>query len=402
MSLLHGVRVIEMGLWVAGPSCGGILADWGADVIKLETPKGDPMRNLYGALSGSDESRCPPFDLYNRGKRSVALDVNHPDGAALARRLISTADVFLTNMRPQYLHKVGMHHEQLLAANPKLVYGSLTGYGLKGPDKDAPGYDLAAFSARGGVSHRATPPGGVPPTLPGGIGDNVTAITLVGGILGALFARERTGRGQLVSTSLLRTGIFCVSMEMSAKIGIGRVAPSPSRTQPQNPLMNSYQTADEKWLWLIGAEASRHWEPIARALGAAHLIDDPRFKTSRDRYKNATELVAIFDEIFARHTREEWTKILNEHEIWWAPVNSFDDLMTDEQVAAIGAFLPMPVAGEVGAEQMSVATPVDFSGSPVAPPSAPPALGAHTQAVLDELELAPDELQALRDAGVIT
>ncbi len=402
MSLLDSVRVVEMGLWVAGPSAGGILADWGADVIKLETPKGDPMRNLYGALSGSDESRCPPFDLYNRGKRSVSLEVNHPDGAALARRLISTADIFLSNMRPQYLHKVGMHHEQLLAANPKLVYGSLTGYGLEGPDKDAPGYDLAAFSARGGVSHRATPPGGVPPTLPGGIGDNITAITLVAGILGALFARERTGLGQLVSTSLLRTGIFCVSMELSARVGLGRVAPSPSRTQPQNPLMNSYRTVDDKWLWLIGAEANRHWEPIAQALRSPQLIEDERFRTSRDRYKNSTELVAIFDEIFAQHTREQWTEILNEHEIWWAPVNSFEDLLDDKQVETIGAFLSMPSSGGEGDQQMSIATPVDFSGSPVASPAAPPVIGADTQDVLDELNLTAEEIEVLRTTGVIT
>ncbi|MGR9091486.1 MAG: CoA transferase, partial [Gammaproteobacteria bacterium] len=204
MSLLKGVRVVEMGLWVAGPSAGGMLADWGAEVVKLELPKGDPMRNLYGLLSGSTESRCPPFEMYNRGKRSVALDINHPESGALVQQLVSSADIFLTNMRPQYLRRVGLHHEQLLGLNPKLVYGLLTGYGLDGPDKDAPGYDLAAFSARGGVSDRATVPGGAPPTLPGGIGDNVTAITLVAGLLGALWSRERTGLGQLVSTSLLR------------------------------------------------------------------------------------------------------------------------------------------------------------------------------------------------------
>ncbi len=146
MSLLKGVRVVEMGLWVAGPSAGGMLADWGAEVIKLELPKGDPMRNLYGHLSGSTESRCPPFEMYNRGKRSVALDINHPDSGALVQQLVSSADIFLTNMRPQYLRRVSLHHENLLALNPKLVYGLLTGYGLDGPDKDAPGYDLAAFS----------------------------------------------------------------------------------------------------------------------------------------------------------------------------------------------------------------------------------------------------------------
>src|SRR4051794_36951314 len=145
MSILEGIRVVEMGLWVAGPSAGGILADWGAEVVKLEMLSGDPMRTLYSALSGSTESRCPPFDLHNRGKRSVALNVNDADGRALAERLAATADVFLTNMRPQFLRRAGLDHERLLAAHPKLVYGILTGYGLEGPDKDAPGFDMAAF-----------------------------------------------------------------------------------------------------------------------------------------------------------------------------------------------------------------------------------------------------------------
>ena len=149
MSLLKGLRVVEMGLWIAGPAAGGMLADWGAEVVKIEMLSGDPMRNLYGAMSGSKESRCPPFDNYNRGKRSIAIDVNLPEGAALARRLALTADVFLTNMRPQFLDRVGLGHETLLAADGRLVYGVLSGYGLEGPDKDLPGYDLAAFSARG-------------------------------------------------------------------------------------------------------------------------------------------------------------------------------------------------------------------------------------------------------------
>ncbi|MGR8948819.1 MAG: CaiB/BaiF CoA transferase family protein [Gammaproteobacteria bacterium] len=400
MSLLSGVRVVEMGLWVAGPSAGGMLADWGAEVIKVETPRGDPMRSLYRALSGSEETRCPPFDLYNRGKRSVTVDVNQPEGAAVAQKLISSADIFLTNMRPQYLHRVGLHHEQLLAANPKLVYGSLTGYGLEGPDKDAPGYDLAAFSARGGVSHRATPPGGVPPTLPGGIGDNVTAITLVAGLLGALFSRERTGLGQLVSTSLLRTGIFCVSMEMSARLAINRVAPSPLRTEPQNPLMNSYQTGDGKWLWLIGAEADRHWQPIAKALELDDLIDDHRFRTGRERYKNNGELVKIFDEVFKRRTRDEWATIFKTHDVWWAPVNSFEDLIEDKQIQAMHAFLPMPTIGGTDM-QMSVATPVDFGRSPIGEFAPPPEIGADTQAVLSELNLTPEEIDSLRKAGVV-
>ena len=401
MSLLSGIRVVEMGLWVAGPSAGGILADWGAEVVKLEMPTGDPMRTLYSALSGSKESRCPPFDVHNRGKRSVAIDVNHADGRALALRIVATADVFLTNMRPQFLRRAGLDHEALLAANPKLVYGILTGYGLVGPDKDAPGFDMAAFSARSGVSHRATSPGGVPPTLPGGMGDNVTAIALVAGILGALLSRERTGRGQLVSTSLLRTGMFCESMELSAFLALGKVMSPPSRTRPQNPLMNSYRAGDDKWLWLIGAEAERHWGPILKALGAEELLVDERFKTSRDRRRNAEALVASFDAIFARRTRDEWAAVFAEHDIWWAPVNSFEDVVSDPQAQACGAFLDMPSMAGDGTTQKTLATPLDFGATPLQPPRAPPQLGSDTDAVLRELGVADDELARLREAKVV-
>ena len=402
MGVLNGIRVVEMGLWVAGPSAGGILADWGAEVIKLETPRGDPMRQLYQALSGSEETRCPPFDLHNRGKRSVVVDVNQPEGSALARRIIASADVFLTNLRPHYLKRVGLHHEQLLAADPRLVYGSLTGYGLDGPDQDAPGYDLAAFTARSGVSWRATPPGGVPPTLPGGMGDNVTAITLVAGLLGALLARQRTGLGQLVATSLLRTGIFCVSMELSARLAIDRVAPSPDRRYAQNPLMNSYRAADGKWLWLIGAEASRHWEPMMTALEATHLLADERFQSSRSRNKNAAALIEILDGIFARRSRDEWAAVFREHGVWWAPVNSFEDLVEDTQVQSIGAFRTMATMDGDSAEQRTLAAPIDFGSDPGGAFPAPPRLGADTRAVLEALGLDAAEIAAMQDAGVIS
>jgi crotonobetainyl-CoA:carnitine CoA-transferase CaiB-like acyl-CoA transferase len=401
MSVLQGIRVVEMGLWVAGPSAAGILADWGADVLKLEMPTGDPMRTLYSALSGSKESRCPPFDLHNRGKRSVAIDVNHAEGRALAEKIIASADVFITNMRPQFLRRAGLDHERLLAAHPRLVYGILTGYGLAGPDKDAPGFDMAAFSARSGISHRATPPAGVPPTLPGGMGDNITGMALVAGVLGALLNRERTGRGQLVSTSLLRTGLFCESMELSAFVALGKVMSPPSRTCPQNPLMNSYRTADDKWLWLIGAEAERHWEPIVKALDATALMADERFKTSRDRRRNGEVLVAVFDDIFARRTRAEWAAIFAQHDVWWAPVNSFEDVVNDAQAQACGAFVKMPSIAGDGTSQTSLATPVDFGAQPAAMPSAPPKLGSDTDTVLRELGLSDADVARLRDAKVI-
>lgn len=360
------------------------------------------MRNLYGAMSGSKESRCPPFELHNRGKSSVALDINRPEGQAIAQRIVGTADVFLSNMRPQFLRRVGLGHEQLMEANPRLVYAILTGYGLEGPDKDAPGYDLAAFSARSGVTDRATPPGANPTFLPGAMGDNVAAIALVAGIMGALWYRERKGRGQLVSTSLLRTGIFCIGMDMSTRLGLGRIAPPPVRTRPQNPLMNSYRAGDGKWLWMIGAEPDRHWKPILGALNALHLLEDKRFLTPTERRRNSEALVALFDDIFAQLPRDQWAERFARDGIWWAPVNSPEDLLTDAQVQAVRAFIPVPSITGDGSTVTSVASPVDFSAEPVAPDKGAPAIGNATQRLLQDLGIVESEIARLRQQGVIT
>lgn len=400
---LSGVRVIEMGLWVAGPAAGGILADWGAEVIKIETLGGDPMRKLFAALSGSKESRCPPFDLYNRGKRSLALDVNTPQGRAVLEDLLATADVFLSNMRPQFLERVGLDAASVQARHPRMVYASLTAYGLQGPDRDAPGYDMAAFSGRSGLAERATPEGGQPPILPGGLGDNVSALSLVSGICAALFHRERSGQGQVVSTSLLRTGIYSIGMDVSSRIGLGRAASPPPRTKPQNPLMNLYRAGDGKWFWLVGAESERHWPIITTALGVPELRDDERFKTPRDRRRHATELVACLDAALALRSRDEWAEIFRAQDVWWAPVQSIDEVIADPQAIAAGAFVQVPeAAGQAAPAQANgVATPVDFSATPAAPAGAPPAVGADAQELLRSLGYDEAWLQALREAKVL-
>ena len=403
MKLLEGIRVVEMGLWVAGPAAGGILADWGAEVIKLEMPQGDPMRKLFGALSGSKEDRCPPFDLYNRGKKSLALDVNQPEGMAIAQRLVATADVFITNMRPQFLQRVGLDPAALLARHPRLVYASLTAYGLEGPDRDAPGFDMAAFSGRSGLADRATPPADTPPILPGGLGDNVTALTLVGGIMAALFHRERSGQGQLVSTSLLRTGIYSIGMDVATRVGLGRIAPVLPRSKPQNPLMNLYRAGDGKWFWLVGAESERHWPGIVQALGDPALATDERFATPRERRRNAEALVAAIDALVATRSRDEWAETFRRDDVWWAPVNSVDDLLHDPQVLACGAFVNVPVAeGQAAPASFNgVATPVDFSRTPAGPAGPPPRVGAHADALLESLGLSRDDVASLRSTGVL-
>lgn len=396
MDVLAGVRVVEMGLWAAGPAAGGVLADWGADVVKIEPLTGDPMRGLFGALLASDERRCPPFDLLNRGKRSVALDVNTPEGRDLTERVIGDADVFLTNMRPAFLRRVGLDHERLLASHDRLVYAVLTGYGLDGPERDAPGYDLAAFGARGGVANRSTPRGEPPVTLAGGMGDVVTGMTMVSAILAALLHRERTGRGQLVSTSLLRSGAYCIGMELSTRAVVGRVVSPSARTAPNNPLFNSYQASDGKWFWLVGAEAQRHWPDVLAACADPRL-DDERFGTARDRRKHAKALIVILDEVFARRTREEWAGVFAEHDVWWAPVNSADDLLTDPQAAAAGVWLD---PAEENGDAPRVASPVDF-GADRLTPDRTPGIGDHTDEILRGLDVSEAELDRLRDAGVI-
>ena len=403
MKLLEGIRVVDMGLWVAGPAAAGILADWGAEVIKIEMPQGDPMRKLFGALSGSKEERCPPFDLYNRGKKSVALDVNQAEGMALAQRIVASADVFVTNMRPPFLARVGLDHESLLARHSRLIYASLTAYGLTGPDRDAPGFDMAAFSGRSGMAQRASTSDGAPPILPGGLGDNVTAMALAGGIAAALFHRERTGQGQLVSTSLLRTGIYSIGMDVSTRVGLGRIGAPPPRTRPQNPLMNLYRAGCGKWLWLVGAESERHWPGIAGALGAPALTEDPRFATPRDRRRNAEALVAEFDRLLSVRSRAEWADIFRREDVWWAPVNSVDDLVADPQAIACGAFVRVPVPdGEAApAQPNGVATPVDFALAPSTPAGPPPRVGAHSDEVLEALGIDASQRQHLRAAGIL-
>lgn len=343
----------------------------------------------------------PTLRSLQQGKRSIAIDMATAEGQQLAQDLIGSADVFLSNMRPQYLSRVGLGSDQLTARYPRLVYASLTGYGLKGPDADAPGFDVAAFAARGGVANRATPEGDAPPILPGGMGDNVTALSLVGGILAALLRRERTGKGQLVSTSLLRSGIYAIGMDVSIRVGLGRIAPAPSRRKPQNPLMNPYRTSDGRWFWMIGAEAERHWPGVVAALDDDLLRAEDLFGSARLRRRNAEELVGRLDQILARRTREEWAERFKLHDVWWAPVNSADDLLDDPQVLAAGAFVDVPLADGDGSET-GVATPVDFASEPAGPAAGVPSVGQHTDALLGEIGLGAERINALRSTGVVS
>jgi crotonobetainyl-CoA:carnitine CoA-transferase CaiB-like acyl-CoA transferase len=396
---LEGIRVVELGLWVAGPSAGAVLADWGAEVVKLEPPEGDPFRGLYITAAGAELPANPPFELDNRGKRSVALNLATAEGKRIAQALIERADVFLTNMRLPALARLGLDWPALSALNPRLVYGLVTGYGERGPDAERPSYDIGAFWSRSGIAAALTPPGGEPPFQRGAMGDHTAGMTLAGGISAALLARERSGRGQLVSTSLLRVGLYVLGWDTNAALRLGIEATPMTRAWTPNPVISAYRAKDDRWFWLLGLQGQRHWPDLLRAIERPEWLDDERFATMRARREHVTELIPLLDEVFASRTLAEWGEAFDRAGMWWAPVQSTTEVIADPQAEAAGAWVDVPVA-EGGTARM-VATPVDFSDTRWAPAGASPECGQHTEEVLLELGYDWERIGTLKEAGVI-
>ncbi len=383
--MLDGVRVVELGVWVAGPAAGGVLADWGADVIKVESPHGDPMRRMLQVTGGGRaDIASPPFDLDNRGKRSIVLDLRTEDGRARMQQLLASADIFVTNLRPEAVEELGLSPEAVRAEHPRLIYASVTGYGREGPDAGRAGYDVGGFWARSGLASTMVPPDAPQPNFRGGVGDHVTALTALAGILGALYERERTGEGRLVEVSLLRTGTYCFGWDLNMELRWRKLGPTMSRTEQGNPMINVYQAADGAWFWLLGVEADRLWPKLLRAIERPEWADDERWNTARARRHNAVALIAELDALFATRTRAEWTAAFDRHDVWWAPVNTPAEVVADPQAAAAGAFVDVP-AGTWVDEHRAVASPVSFDGETLSPGPVP-ALGEHTDELLAELD----------------
>jgi crotonobetainyl-CoA:carnitine CoA-transferase CaiB-like acyl-CoA transferase len=394
---LAGVRVVELGVWVAGPAAGGLLADWGADVIKIEPPTGDPARS-FGAMLGGDLPFNPPFEMDNRSKRSIVLDIAAPEGREVAHALLERADVFVTNIRMDALERLGLDPERLRAAHPRLVYGIITGYGTTGPERDRAAYDIGAFWARSGLVGLLTRPGADPPFQRGGMGDHGAGMALASGINAALFARERSGEGQLVSTSLLRHGMYTISFDLNVALRFGVPIGTPTRQTMANPVINSYRDRDGRWFWLIGLEGARHWPDLCRAMDRPDWIDDERFADAAARRDNIGELIAAMDEIFATRTREKWGEAFDREDVWWAPVQTTDEVLADPQVQAGGGFVEVPDGD--GTVTM-INQPLDFGGTPGAPRAMPPEIGEHTDDVLRELGHNDETIRRLHDEGVV-
>lgn len=400
--MLEGIRVIEMATYIAAPGAGGILADWGAEVIKVEPLSGCPMRNFFKSVGVDHLKGNPVFDLDNRGKRSVALNTATPEGVEAIKRLVKDADVFLTNVRPGGLERAGLDYESLKKVNPKLVYATVSGYGLQGPDRDRPGFDMAAFYARSGLGAITTPKGQEPAPLRTAVGDHTTSMATTAGILGALLERQRTGKGRLVEASLLRTGIYALGSDMSIQLKFGKLGSTKSRHEAINPLNNFFKTSDGIWIAIIPRQGSVDWDAICKAIGQPKMIEDPRFKSSRDRRANGTELVDILDTAFAQHDLEYWTKALDEQDMVWAPMMPPADVAADPQAEAAGAFFDVPENDGSGTFR-APASPIRFGGEGEdAHPRGPsPDLGQHTLDVLKEFGYSEADIAGLQKSGTI-
>jgi crotonobetainyl-CoA:carnitine CoA-transferase CaiB-like acyl-CoA transferase len=394
-----GVRVVELAQWVFVPVAGALLADWGADVIHIEPLSGDPYRGLISQGIGAGKGGVNlSMALANRGKRSLALDVRTEQGLAALHRLLESADVFLTNLRPKALKRLGLDEDTVRERFPRLIFARGHGYGVRGPHADAAGYDGSAFWARGGLAHILTPPSlDYPISQRGAMGDRNGAMALAFGVAAALLRRERTGSGGLVDVSLLATAMWTLSSDVLATLGGTPPQAAPGRAAMPNPLVSTYRTQDGRHIQLMFLEADRYWADFCRVVDRDDLLADERFADLRTRGQNSAALMAELDAMFAQRTYEEWKTVLGRLDAPWAPVQAVTELVNDPQVLANGYVADVE---ENGTPYQLPNVPVQFDGHPAQLRRAPEH-GEHTETILLDLGYDWDEIGALRDAGAI-
>jgi crotonobetainyl-CoA:carnitine CoA-transferase CaiB-like acyl-CoA transferase len=394
-----GVRVVELAQWVFVPVAGALLADWGADVIRIERPEGDPYRGLVTQGIGAGGGGVNlSMALANRGKRALALDLRSDGARTILHQLLESADVFLTNFRPAALRRLGLDAAELTERYPGLVYARGHGYGVRGPDADQPGYDSSAFWARGGMAHVLTPPDcDHPISQRGAMGDRNGAMSLAFGIAAALLRRGRTGRGSVVDVSLLATAMWTLSSDVLAALQGHQPRAAPAGAGYVNPVVGAYRTKDGRHIQLVFLEADRYWADFCNAIGRHDLIEDPRFVDLRARGEHRDECVAVLAAEFASRTFAEWKDVLAAIDAPWAPVQAVEELLDDPQVLANG-YLGDVVDGD-GSYSLPTG-PVQLDGRPPALRRAPEH-GEHTESVLLELGYSWDQIADLKDTGVV-
>ncbi|MGH7779762.1 MAG: CaiB/BaiF CoA transferase family protein [Candidatus Binataceae bacterium] len=400
---LTGIRIIDWTIWQQGPVATQMLADLGAEVIKIEErDKGDPGRGIVavaGASTGKS-GRNFYFEANNKHKQSIALDLKRPESREIVYRLAAKSDVFVQNFRKGVAARLGLGYPALRAHNDRLIYASASGYGPEGPDSGEPSFDYLG-QARSGIMNATGIAGSAPAYIFGGIADQMGAVMLAYGILAALVARERYGVGQEVGASHLGSMMALQGLNVASRTIHGKEFNRNARANAFNPLWNHYRCADDKWLCLGMLQPDRYWPDLCTTLGRADLIIDPRFAEMRPRGQNAAELVKIFDEIFASRTRDEWMSALKAGgDFIYTVVNSVSDLPEDPQVKANGYVVDYEHP-ELGATRL-LGMPVKLSETPGDPRGHAPELGEHTEAIMTGmLGYTWEDIARLREANVI-
>ncbi len=406
---LEGIRILETATVYAAPMAGRLLADWGADVVKVEHPiRGDILRGIQNTSVGTSGTRAgkvieTPIDYdaenHNRNKRSMTLDLSKKRGQEVMHKMLATADVLLSNFRDREMKKFNLEWETLTKINPRLVHANLTGYGKDGPDKDLPGYDFLTFWARSGLLHVLMKPGMDPLITPLAVGDRMTGAIMALGIMTALFTRERTGKGQQVDASLLNTGVYGITCDIGGSLVTGKDNQQVDRKDVLNVLATFYQSSDGRWLRLGITQTDLYWSKFCQAIERTDIENDPRFISYESRIKNRADLFRIVETAFNARPFAEWKARLDKAGLPWGPVMSLPEVTNDPQTRANKFFdsYDHPTYGHIE----MVAPPVKLSETPVNIRMPAPVFGQHTEEVLLEHGYTWEDIEQLRNAKVI-
>ncbi len=402
---LDGIKVLDVGTYIAGPAAATVMSDFGAEVIKVEPPGGDPYRELRRQPGYPESEHNFSWLVDSRNKRSIVLDLSREEARSVLHRLVAEADVFVTNFPLPVRKRLGIRHEDLAPLNDRLIYASLTAYGEVGPEADRPGFDSTVWWARSGLMDLVKPaPDAAPARSIPGMGDHPTALALYGAILTALYQRTRTGKGSHVASSLLGCGAWSNAIYVQAALTGAEIPRRLSREEAPNALTNTYRCRDGHWFLLAGVNEERVWDRLCRSAEREELLNDPRFRTSADRHANAAALFQILDDIFTSRDWPDWLERMQTAGITFGAVNRVEEVRDDPQMRAAGVLVPFAdgtlLQGE-GEIPLTVDTPLWIQGQAKVAPRLAPEIGQHTDEILAELGYDAAAIEAFKKARTV-